>query len=82
MNENELLFKIMKYIFYAVELNLYLDNFPRNKKAIDDYNEISRKLDFLVCKYEKSYGPLTNFGFASVEQPEEWIANPWPWENK
>ena len=67
MNENELLFKIMKYIFYAVELNLYLDNFPTNQKATDDYNEVSRKLDFLVCKYEKSYEPLTNFGSASIE---------------
>ena len=35
MNENELLFKIMKYIFYAVELNLYLDNFPTNQKATE-----------------------------------------------
>ena len=82
MNENELLFKIMKYIFYAVELNLYLVNFPTNQKATDDYNEVSRKLDFLVCKYEKSYEPLTNFGSASIEAPEKWTSNPWPWDNK
>ncbi|MBC5627738.1 spore coat protein CotJB [Clostridium sp. NSJ-6] len=82
MNENELLYKIMKYIFSAVELNLYLDNFPTNQKAIDDYNELSRKIGFLVCKYEKCYGPLTNFGTASIENPEKWTSNPWPWENK
>lgn len=82
MNENELLCKIMKYIFYAVELNLYLDNFPTNQQAIDDYNEVSRKIDFLVCKYERCYGPLTNFGNASIENPEKWTSNPWPWENR
>ena len=33
MCENDLLDEIKKYQFYAVELNLYLDNFPNNKKA-------------------------------------------------
>ena len=82
MNENELLFKIMKYIFYAVELNLYLDNFPENSKATKDYKMISEKLNCLIRQYEETYGPLTNFGSASIEAPEKWTSNPWPWDNK
>ena len=82
MYENPLLIDIMKYMFYAIDLNLYLDNFPTNQEAINDYNEISRKIGFLVCKYEKCYGPLTNFGTASIENPEKLTSKAWPWQNK
>ena len=37
MNRKELLNKIQKYLFYAVELNLYLDNHPECKEAREDY---------------------------------------------
>ncbi|AYE33006.1 spore coat protein CotJB [Clostridium septicum] len=82
MSENSLLVNIMKYIFYAIDLNLYLDNFPTNQKAIDDYKSVSEKLDFLIVQYERCYGPLSNFGSASIEDPVKWTCNPWPWENK
>lgn len=81
MSENPLLVEIMKYIFYAVELNLYLDNFPNNTEATEDYRNISAKLDELVRKYEKQYGPLTNFGSASYENPKAWVNCQWLWEN-
>ena len=62
MNRKELLNSIQKYLFYAVELNLYLDNHPECKEAKDDYNTISSNLDCLVKDYEKAYGPLLSFG--------------------
>lgn len=81
MDKFELLDKIMKYQFYAVELNLYLDNFPDNEEATKDYEEVSAKLQCLVNGYENLYGPLTNFGSAYVQNPELWVNSPWPWEN-
>lgn len=81
MCDKTLLHEIMKHQFYAVELNLYLDNFPDCKEAIEDYKIISQKLDFLMKDYEKKYGPLTNFGSAYVENPSSWVESPWPWEN-
>lgn len=48
MCENDLLNEIKKYQFYAVELNLYLDNFPSNKKVRNDYKIISKRLDDLI----------------------------------
>ncbi|MDQ0150928.1 spore coat protein CotJB [Eubacterium multiforme] len=81
MYEKDLLKDIRKYLFYAVELNLYLDNFPNNKKATEDYEEVSANLSCLVSEYEKKYGPLTNFGSAFVENPKNWVNSPWPWEN-
>ena len=58
MCENDLLNEIKKYQFYAVELNLYLDNFPNNSKATNDYKIVSKKLDNLIMDYEKNFGPL------------------------
>lgn len=81
MYDRDLLKKIMKYQFYAVDLNLYLDNFPDCKEATNDYQEISCKLDMLIREFEEKYGPLTNFGSASVEYPKAWTDMPWPWEN-
>lgn len=82
MKEIELLNSIQKIQFYAVELNLYLDNFPNDKEVISDYKEVSRKLDALISEYELKYGPIRNFGDAYVENPLEWVNQPWPWEIK
>ena len=82
MSDNPLLTDIMKYMFYAVELNLYLDNFPTNSKATKDYKMVSEKLDSLICQYEQSYGPLTNFGNVPDDYPWDWVDNPWPWDNE
>lgn len=82
MKEVELLNSIQKIQFYAVELNLYLDNFPNDKEATSDYKEISRKLDALISEYELKYGPIRSFGDAYVENPLEWVNQPWPWEIK
>ena len=44
MNQHECLNAIRKLQFFAIDLNLYLDNFPNCKDAIDDYKLISSKL--------------------------------------
>ena len=68
--------------FAAIELNLYLDNFPENKEATKKYKEISPKLDELINDYEVKYGPIRNFGDAYVEDPIAWTESPWPWEKQ
>ena len=81
MNQHECLDAIRKLQFFAIDLNLYLDNFPNCKDAIDDYKLISSTLRKLMWDYEQSYGPLTNFGSAYIQNPDAWIDTPWPWEN-
>ena len=78
---NDGLSTIMMYQFCAVDLNLYLDNFPEDKNAREDYSKVSCKLTSLIHEYEKEHGPLTNFGSAFVEEPKAWVDQPWPWEN-
>ena len=82
MNQRECLDAIRKLQFFAIDLNLYLDNFPNCKDAIDDYKLISSKLRKLMWDYEQSYGPLSNFGSAYIQNPDAWIDTPCPWENE
>ena len=80
MKKNETLESIQKYLFYALDLNLYLDNFPENKEAREDYKIISCKLMMLVKEYEKDNGPLMNFGMTHGKKQEKWTDSRWPWE--
>lgn len=75
-----MLINIMAEEFTAIEFNLYLDTHPDDMKALNDFNETVKKLRDLKAQYEKRYGPLTNFGFATSEYPWQWIDEPWPWE--
>lgn len=82
MKKSDLLLAIQKYNFYAVELNLYLDNFPNCTDAQEDLKVISQKLNDLICEYEEHYGPFTNFGHSNSNDIEKWLCEPWPWENE
>lgn len=82
MDKKNLLENIRRYQFYAVELNLYLDNFPNCSDAIEDYDKVSNRLLSLIAEYESSYGQLVNFGMASNNDAVSWTEDPWPWENE
>lgn len=75
-----MLINLMAEEFTAIEFNLYLDTHPDDKKALADYNETVKKLMDLKAQYEKKYGPLTNFGYATSECPWQWVDEPWPWQ--
>ena len=80
MNREKLIRAIQEYEFAAIELNLYLDYFPRCKDALEDYNYITRELNKLIGEYEKCFGPLKNFGEDMSDFPWQWVDEPWPWE--
>jgi len=72
--------ELMAYEFTAIELNLYLDTHPRDRKALDIYNKTVHILNELKHEYQTRFGPLTNFGFAFSDYPWGWIEEPWPWQ--
>ena len=55
---------LRKYIFYAVDLNLYIDTHPNSKEAIEDYNLISSKICECLASSSHNSEPLMNFGFS------------------
>lgn len=72
--------QIMAEEFTAVELNLFLDTHPDDRKALNDYNQTAARLAQLKVQYEQRYGPLTNFGESPSENAWRWVDEPWPWE--
>lgn len=76
----QLLSAIMAEEFTAIDLNLYLDTHPDDKKALADFYDTVRKLAELKAQYEKKYGPLTSFSDVPSKYPWHWVDEPWPWE--
>ena len=81
-NRSELLRKVQETGFACVDMNLYLDNNPEDKTAVNTYNSFVSQYAKARCAYEKQYGPLTNFGHAPSNCPWQWVDEPWPWEKE
>lgn len=81
MNRDELLSRLTALDFMAVDLNLYLDTHPKDKDAIEAYNNIIKDADYFRMEYEKLYGPLYSYRSLSKSQ-FHWVDDPWPWEEK
>lgn len=79
-NQKHMLTAIMAETFAAVDMNLFLDTHPDEKRALADFFEIIERLENLKNQYEKKYGPLNSFSLTDGEQSWRWIEEPWPWE--
>lgn len=83
LNEQaEMLTSIDALCFACHDLNLYLDNYPDDKKMIDLFNQYRVQSNQMIREYEKKYGPLFVDSDANNTYPWAWDNRPWPWENK
>ena len=80
--KEEMLQQIRCYDFAITELALYLDTHPTDDKALCLHRKYCREAKDLKEKYQKDYGPLTNFGSSYIQNPDAWIDSPWPWEKE
>ena len=63
--------------FAIVELALYLDTHPTDKKALCLHRKYCKECKELKDEYQRVYGPLT------INYPcnkWRWLEQPWPWE--
>lgn len=77
----EMLTNIDALTFAMIDINLYLDVHPKNKKLIKEFNKIQKQKHELLMEYEREFGPLlvtnnTNDNYWA------WVENPWPWETR
>ena len=73
----EMMMKIRELDFAIIELSLYLDTHPEDRRALCLHNTYAREVKDLKDKYQKVYGPLT------MDYPcnkWRWLEEPWPWE--
>ena len=81
MHRVKLLRELMKADFMVVDLNLYLDTHPNDRRALAEYNRHTMHAAALRQQYEQHYGPLCVVGRTSpLPYPWRWIDEPWPWE--
>lgn len=81
-DEREMLLEqIMANSFAALDLKLYLNTHPNDKRALAKFKEFTAKAMELREKFESRYYPLT----ASANAKKDtwmWIENPYPWDKK
>lgn len=70
--------KIMETNFACIDLNLFLDTHPYDTRALELFQEMSKKLKRLTALYEENYGPITATGVRGGRW--SWLDSPWPWE--
>lgn len=66
--------------FATIDLNLYLDNFPDDKKALELFNQYRSLKEEYMKEYERKYGPVLLSSDALNTYPWKWTIGPWPWE--
>lgn len=81
MTEREILLKkISTYQFAALDLQLFLDTHPSDRKTLEKMKEYRDLTKPLIEEYERKYGPLTKKMTSSNNW--RWIKSPWPWESE
>lgn len=78
--KDELLYNILMYKFVLNELDLYLDNYPNDRKIIGLYNKYLNEEKNLVNNYENNYEVLTLDSKYLDNNNWGWLKSPWPWE--
>jgi len=77
MNRRQMIAKIKELGFSIIELGLYLDTHPDDKKAICMHKDYANQYRKLTDEYQKIYGPLTIMFPCNKWR---WLEEPWPWE--
>lgn len=80
-NCKELLDRIRAYQFALYDLELFMDSHPNDQQAHQLRAIYREKLSKLINAYEQHYGPLV-ITKADVEGSwDQWVCDPWPWDN-
>ena len=75
----DMLMQLQELKFALIDLGLYLDIYPNDRKCINLFNEYQKKEKELCKMFENKYGPLT-FDSGNYTNTWTWNNSPWPWE--
>ena len=75
-----LLYKLQQVEFALVDVGLYLDIYPENKKAREYFARLREERETLIKTLSvKCHRPMTIYDSHGNED-WDWINSPWPWE--
>lgn len=78
MSKDQLMSEIQQVGFAVVDLQLFLDTHPTDRKALAQFNQYASQLKNLKEEYSKAYGPIEQLA-PTEKYPYAWILPPWPW---
>lgn len=79
MNEREMLLKKIGTLKFAlVDVDLFLNTHPGDKKTLALRNRYESELKPLIAEFEAKYGPLTKN--ENETNTWTWVKDPWPWD--
>jgi spore coat protein JB len=67
--------------FVLIDLSLYLDTHPDDKKALEYFNHYSRIRNQMVRDFSREYYPLLK-EFSECNNEWRWGMAPMPWEGE
>lgn len=71
--------KLKAVDFAIIETALYLDAYPKCRKALEYYNQLIKERDILAEAINRKCGPMTIRDNESCDA-WTWTDGPWPWE--
>lgn len=78
-NEEQMLNEIRMVNFVLVDLMLYLDTHPNDRKALEYFNHYNRIKSRMEREFSMKYYPLTKDASESTTE-WRWSMAPMPWE--
>lgn len=73
--------RIRAYQFALYDLGMYQDSHPCDKTAQKLREIYKEKLRRLINEYEQCYGCFVQTQADVCESWQEWVKDPWPWDN-
>ena len=64
------------------DLRIFLDTHPNCSEALVRFNELAKKRDEHIHKFEKLYGPMDFYNNNVCDEHWRWVDAPWPWEGE
>ncbi len=78
MSREQMLLRLSSVQFAMWEMRVYLDTHLDNKEAQKLYNKYVKQYEELKEEFEEQYGPIT----LGDGNSDEWLKDPWPWDNQ
>ncbi len=73
-----MLLRLSSVQFAMWEMRVYLDTHLDNKEAQKLYKKYAKQYEELKEEFEEQFGPIT----LSDGNSDEWLKDPWPWDNQ
>ncbi|MCD7723149.1 MAG: spore coat protein CotJB [Clostridiales bacterium] len=78
MNREQMLMRLSAAQFAMWEMHVYLDTHADDQDAQALYLKYQKRFEKLEEEFESKFGPIR----LGENNSDEWLKDPWPWDNQ